>query len=284
MLTKMFDNPYDTKTPFSRSCHFWYRDLFNLAVSLFKYEGLPPSINEYYLKGTLLLNGYIIWSKDKKGNLRALNGGLEGIDCYNMPVHGIIANHTLGDWRTTFGVDSVLQWSNNTATPLKFVLSHYAELLADLDCDVAVNLENLKLTKVFHASTTEEKTKIENMLKKVRHGNSAIITNLPVTELFGTEKVPLFSTETEYIINKLLEDRRSIYNEFLTEFGINNCAIEKRERLILAEVDANNDELLIRRDFWLNAQRNGINAVNKIFGTEISVDMTTERGESNGTI
>ena len=46
-----------------------------------------------------------------------------------------------------------------------------------------------------------------------------------------------------YIVDKLLLARDEIMNNFLTEIGINNSNVNKKERLIKDEVNSNNQEI-----------------------------------------
>ena len=52
-----------------------------------------------------------------------------------------------------------------------------------------------------------------------------------------------------YIADMVQAEKRAIYNEFLTQIGINNAAEEKRERLLVDEVNSNNDELMINMSY-----------------------------------
>lgn len=283
-ISKADINPYRGKTPFDRACAFWFNDLIERVASLFQYEGLPPSINPLYLETVLLTQGFIIWSKDKKGVLRALRGSVEGLDCYNFPVRGIIANHVLGNWKTTFHVDSVLGLNNRFGTPATTVISYYAEQLATLDTDIISNLDNLKLTKIFHADNNEQAQKIRRFIDEIKSGKMAVITTSALSELFDDEShnIPFYSDPFTYVVDKLLKDRRTIINDFLTKFGVNNCAVEKAERLITDEVNANNEEIANNRRYWLSTREEMCAEVNHIFKENISVKYCFDNFHLNG--
>ena len=60
-------------------------------------------------------------------------------------------------------------------------------------------------------------------------------------------------------------EKRAIYNEFLTQIGINNAAEEKKERLLVDEVNSNNDELMINMSYCYKNIKKGVKQVNKMY-------------------
>ena len=76
-----------------------------------------------------------------------------------------------------------------------------------------------------------------------------------------------------YISDKILSDMRKIEARFDTEVGIpNNENEDKKERLIVDEVSANNAETTSRAEMWLDELKKGCSAVEKMFGVSVSVD------------
>ena len=64
--------------------------------------------------------------------------------------------------------------------------------------------------------------------------------------------------------------KRKIINEYLTDIGINNTNLEKRERLTDDEVNANNDEVLANIQHWYDNISEGIKRVNEHYSLNIS--------------
>ena len=63
---------------------------------------------------------------------------------------------------------------------------------------------------------------------------------------------------------------------FDTDIGIPNSNTDKKERLIVDEVNSNNEETLSKCSLWLDHCKKGCDKINQMFGnylqTEISVD------------
>ena len=67
--------------------------------------------------------------------------------------------------------------------------------------------------------------------------------------------------------------KRKIINEFLTEVGINNANLDKRERLNADEVAANDDETRVNVQHWLDNIREGLRSANRLYGLNLGVKM-----------
>ena len=71
------------------------------------------------------------------------------------------------------------------------------------------------------------------------------------------------------------------HNEFLTCLGINNSNTDKRERLISAEVNSNNQFVSCNVNKMLEARQRACELINAKFGLNISVELRTPQKEEN---
>lgn len=274
-MSNLYDEisyPKFPKTEIGRKARFWYDLLWNKAVSIFEYEDLPDTVNRDYLETTLMSRGNVTWINDNEGNLRALYGAAYGFDCYGFPTTAEIANPVLGTIRGTFHLDAVWMRNNIYALPVQDKIFEYAMQLAQLDTNLKVNLDNLKTTTIFAVDNDAQATQVKDIYKKIVSGEPGLIVGDNL-DFLSENKVNVFSSNIQYLGTQFLADRRTIINDFLTLFGINNIALEKKERLITGEVDSNDQELEINKYFWLKPREDAIAEVNKIFGTNIKVKM-----------
>ena len=68
-----------------------------------------------------------------------------------------------------------------------------------------------------------------------------------------------------------LADFRKILNMFDTEVGIPSVNYEKKERMVVDEVNANNVETESLSDIWLETLTDSINKVNDLTGLSLNV-------------
>mgnify|MGYP002223823367 CR=1 FL=1 len=96
------------------------------------------------------------------------------------------------------------------------------------------------------------------------------------------------STNAPYVADKLYQLKTQIWNEALTYLGISNLNIQKKERMITDEVQRNQGGTIASRYSRLGARREAVDKINRMFGTDISVDyredfqFTNEDDEGTG--
>lgn len=121
------------------------------------------------------------------------------------------------------------------------LVTRYAEVLAQIDRTINVNLMNANVTMFFPAQSKKQSDEIKEAYAVATTGQPFVTINKDA--MGGEELEPLFGkVKDNYIVDSLLEARRNIVNQFLTEVGIANANTDKKERLITDEVNQNNDE------------------------------------------
>lgn len=121
------------------------------------------------------------------------------------------------------------------------IVTKYAEMLAQIDRSINVNLMNCNVTAFFEAESKKQADEVKEAYGSATTGKPLVVVNKDVMN--GKQITTLLpNVGNNYIVDKLLTARRSIINAFLTEIGIRNANYEKKERLNSAEVEENNDE------------------------------------------
>ena len=95
------------------------------------------------------------------------------------------------------------------------------------------------------------------------------------------DKIKNLSSSAPYIVDKLEQDRQKIENDILTMLGVNNVGIgEKKEHLIVDEVNANNQDVKEMSVSYLNEIKDFFDRVYKVLGYKVSVIDNNEYMES----
>lgn len=253
----------------ANTSNLYYRDyLLKKILSRFEFGGLPSYWDMDYFLEVLFLEGKICIT-DTAAGILPLRCGTTGIGIFEQPTECIIANPVLGSFRRTIDVDCALIRLQYNYQGLGWMINRYSTLLAMCDSGIAVNLMNSKAAYVFKASSKAQAETIKKMYDEITCGNPAVfvgengalnsenVYNLPVKENFVADDIQLL--------------KRKILNEFLTEIGINNANLDKRERLTDDEVNANNDEVYANIQHWYDNLSDGIDKANKLFNLGLSV-------------
>lgn len=166
------------------------------------------------------------------------------------------------------------------------LVTRTAEMLAQFDKTINVNLMNASVTKMFEAENKKEADTIKEAYGRATTGDPFVVIN---KDVMGGKTIGnlLGNATNEYIVDKLLSDRRTCLNNFLTTIGIRNANYDKKERLNSQEVTENNDETSAIVGLMLESIRKGFDKVNAMSGLDLSVELNfdySEGGSNNGQI
>src|SRR5699024_10380240 len=84
------------------------------------------------------------------------------------------------------------------------------------------------------------------------------------------------TTGAPFHLDKIEQDRLDTLNEFLTYFGVNNININKKERLITNEANANDELIAHNRNKMLKPRKEAAHIISELWGTDITVDVNEE--------
>lgn len=265
-------NPKDVEG-LNNSSYFFYREqLLMKIMGMYRFSNVPEHWDIAYLKAHLIQDG-IVCVTEKNGVVWPLQTGIAGINVYNQPTECIIANPILGSFRKTIGEDCVLLnllRINDYYYTYNRLLTRYALLLAQVDGSLNTTLINSRTNIVFECDTNAEVKSAQKIYDDVSMGKPAIFYNKSGGELPKNHLIN--NVKQTYIGQELLDTKRTIMNEFLTEVGINNVNSEKRERLITDEANANNDEINVSIDMIIEHLQECLDKANAMFGLNVKVE------------
>ena len=283
-------NPYTgCKSPEGICARYWFSMLWNRVMSLYEwkgkdFEGKDATLNADYLEYTLMTQGEACFIFDKEGKLRGLKCSRIGLDPYNFPITLLATNPVLGNLQGKVNEDCVWIRNNKFATPTIETIKYYATQLAKIQISLNVSLSNNRMTKVFQAESDEQAQAIRKMVDDIDSGKLAVIQKPDIfSQIMGGADnsgngIPVYSTPSEYLADKYLENMREILNDFYTTFGINSSGANmiKHERNLSSEVNSNNQQIMINRVYWLEPRQKAAELASELFGTEITVDLREE--------
>ena len=260
--------PKDVDGVANTSSLYYRNKLFRLFLQRYVIEGMPQTWEFDYFNEHLFLDG-VIGVTDTTAGVLALKCGLTGIGIFEQPTKTIYANSVLGNFERTIGEDCEIIRLQYNYQGIGWILDRYATLLAMCDSSIAVNLMNTKVTWIFGATDKTQAETFKAIYDEITMGNPAVFTS---NQNVGNLKEQMFvmPAKQNFIADDVQLLKRKILNEFLTDIGINNTNLDKRERLTDDEVNANNDEVLANIYHWYDNINGGISKVNKMFGLSLS--------------
>ena len=246
----------------------YFNRLVELSVSMFEWQGLPETVDPRYLELHLFQNGSMVYFRDEVMGDLCLDCIANGqFDVYGNPISRRAYSSYNQYQKTLNESDSVIIWNNYLRQPSVLDVKMFAKRLYNLDRIIDVNT-NAQKTPVLVQGTDKQRLTLVNLYKEF-DGNAPFI--------FGDKNLDLnslraISTNAPYVADKLYQLKTQIWNEALTYLGISNLNIQKKERMITDEVQRNQGGTIASRYSRLEARREAVDKINRMFGTDISVD------------
>lgn len=246
----------------------YFNRLVELSVSMFEWQGLPETVDPIYLELHLFQNGSMVYFRDEVMGDLCLDCIANGqFDVCGNPISRRAYSSYNQYQKTLSESDSVIIWNNYLRQPSVLDIKMFAKRLCNLDRIIDVNV-NAQKTPVLVQGTEKQRLTLVNLYKEF-DGNAPFI--------FGDKNLDLnslraISTNAPYVADKLYQLKTQIWNEALTYLGISNLNIQKKERMITDEVQRNQGGTIASRYSRLEARRKAVDKINRMFGTDISVD------------
>ena len=257
-----------------RAMFNYIRRMLNRTIQIFKYTGLPETIPAYMLERMLQLNGYAGFA-EVDGNLYAFRGGLGGEpDVYYRPTIFTVSNPALNfSKQLEIDKDCIIMKNDSNIMGLLDMFRKYATAIVENEISFDKASKNLRATFLISAQDDDTKDAADYFLDGLETGESAAIGETAFLE--GLKVQPLLTAGANRILSELIEYHQYLKASWFNELGLNANYNMKRESLTTAESDMNFDALLPLIDDMLSSRKDGIEKINKMFGTNISVSLNS---------
>lgn len=268
-----------TDTGLSR---YFQRYLLQRAMSVFKWE-MPKTWSKNYFLYTLYCWGFITVINTDKYGVIPQACSLQGYNIFYEPTNVLVSNPLFKGTKTaTIGENCTLIKLQPDYGGIMDIVTFYADMLALCAQTAATNLVNSKLSYVFTAENKSAAESFKKLFDKVASGEPAVVIDKNLTRDDGTPAWETFqqNLRENYIAGDILQDMRQWVNQFDTEIGIPNANIEKRERLITDEVNANNFETKSKCALWLEELQKACELTREMFNINLNVDWREMESEA----
>lgn len=246
--------------------------MLNRTQKIFEYKGLPDTIPKRMLEFLLQVNGFACVTK-VNGDLYAFMGGLGGEpDPYYRPTLCVVANPALKfDKTLKIDEDCVILRNDSFLYGLIPLFSRYASAMVENDISFRMASINTRIQAILSAPDDATKEAAEKYLKDVADGKlGAIQVNAFLDGITATPMTTSIRTFTD-----LIEYQQYLKASWYNEIGLNANYNMKREKLSTTESQMNNDALLPLVDDMLESRRVGLEKINAMFGTSITVEFAS---------
>lgn len=236
-----------------------------LATSCFEWEGLPDTVDPKYLERYLFDYGKAIFFRDPGMSYMCLRADDTGkVNVYGEP----LSYHATGfQYHREYSTDQAVIIENN---PLRIatesIVMMYVNKLTEAERTMDTNIKKVKIPWVFACDENDVLT-VKQLFRKIDGNEPCIIAD----KRLNLDSLNVFKTESRFLCNELMDYSRSVENELLTFLGINNVAIDKKERVNVDETNSNNEIINSFADIQLTSRELACERINEMFKLNVSV-------------
>ena len=250
---------------------YYYR-LMLLSRSVFEWSGLPEGIDEKWIERYLFHHGSCIFFHDETlGFMVAKASNSNQLNAYDEPVKltPIFNNCVGGEFKTlTNNKDCVLIRNNDIMIPTAPTIELFALRLTEIQRAIDINI-NAQKTPILLKCNEKQKQSLKQVFSQWNGFEPAIYADTSL----NLDGVQAMNMAAPIVFDKLQLQKHSMWNEVMTFLGINNANMDKRERLVDDEVQANNEQIALSALVMLKSRQLACKQINDIFGTNISVKL-----------
>lgn len=279
--TEFINSVYSTVTPStihvqnSMLTAYFRKYLLQEVLSIFEWN-IPKKWSKDYFLYTLFGYGFLAIVKTDLYGAIPQQCGLYGYDIFYRPTNAIITNPLLqGILQPKIDTQCVVMKVQPDYGSIMDLVNYYAGMMALSVETATTNLLNSKLSYVFASDNKAGAESFKKLYDNIASGEPAVVYDKALAKTKNGENTwQLFNQNVgqNYIVDKILIDLRKWKNMFNTDIGIENTNTEKKERMVTAEVEANNEETNSKASLWLEQLQESCEKVRKMFGIDISVD------------
>ena len=258
---------------------------YNLYMNSIEWEGLTAEERDYVMRrfwaeGTCAafkISGTEAWDG---------SGGVVGFapwatqtwNMYDFPETIVLINQRgvpfIPSTVQVVNKDVALGWFQRNHKPVREIIEYYIDRMVQVDMVINTNLELQKMPYLI-GITPEDKDRIKDVIDRILNNELVVFTDLK-----DLSQIQSLATTTPYVVDKLHEYRVCLENELLTYLGIDNIGQEKKERLLVDEVNASNDIINDFSQGFIDTLEEWTDEIKTLFGKEIKAKPTSKPVDS----
>lgn len=261
------NNPNSIHTQNTQLSAYFRRYLLQKAISVFDWT-LPDNWNRDFFLYVLYCWGVVAVIKTDKFGVIPQGCALTGYNVQYQPTNAIITNPLLrGILSPVIGKQCEIIKLQPDYGGIMDMVNSTAEDMALASEALSMNLINSKLSYVFAASGKSVAESFKKMYDDIMSGKPAVFMD---KDLFTEEGKPLWQAWTQdlrsaFIAPEIMDTLHEIEARFNQQVGIPSANTDKKERLVVDEVNANNTDTFCKAALWLEELQQCCKRVNDMF-------------------
>lgn len=249
-----------------RTENHYFRYLYNLDVSMFGWRNLPEYIDPIYIEETFCIYGSIAAFSEPEIGVQMLRDIRVGVrDIYGRPTSWTCYGSNGFNFPGLNKSNSWIGYNNKMRQGDLNILYFYSKAISQIDSAIRSNARLQKVPFLIRG-TPETVLSLKTIVSQAIEGVDVVVTD---TTLNVNDGISVLDLKVPYVAEDLFLLKRRYINECFDLLGIDNANVDKKERLLEAEVNNGNSSNKIVRDGKLECRQDFADHVNSLFGTNI---------------
>lgn len=304
-IIESYGNPTYLKITNTALYRFYARYLLHKIYSIFDWD-IPESWNLENLQFCLCVFGFVGVMEWPELGVIYQRGSIAGHDIYYQPAFFRVANPYIDPkYQGLYRIASEYITNNinaqepviNDCMLLKMtpdywgiwdIISNYAAEMALVHEAVDINIIQSKDPKVFISGSKGAQAAFKKAMDKAISGEPVIVFDKEILGPDGKLNIEEFTKNLHdvYLSDKLLDALRTIENRFDSMVGINNTNVSKRANMTVAEVTANNNEIMALPQVWADNLQRSIKLIKDKYNVDLDIKLKegspADESDTNG--
>lgn len=277
-----------------------YESYFNnLLINLITYKNAPITFDGRFCEWCLRKFGFCRIGGTDKDNIFVLENGNDALPDAGMFGHLMDKATIQNPFNSDDELDKLQQINRFNLKKMKdkqegyvtlsnkynYYFANFGTVGTDfaLTQRTAYTLAHIKATEVFNmnqmkvpfvAFTKDKNLTAQNIWEGINAGLPLVVIDKELGDLDSVIKVADLNIPN--FLPELKDQWNNELSEMLTMLGINNVGVDKKERLVKSEVDANSQLIEASGNIYLDARNNQLALINEVFGTNIKAVFNQE--------
>lgn len=246
----------------------YVRRLTMLAENVFEYKNLPEYIDLSYLNDTLLKQGSIAFFKDEVMGVIALPYSPIGkLDIYGRPMKIMARAYNGTFFRALNSDEFVIMYDNTLRSSIYLDILQIAERIAMNKRTVDVNIVQQRTPRIWKTNKDKERT-----IKDLSNNIDGFEENVLTYDTLDIDEMQCVLAPAPFVADKINANLEKEWAEFYQLVGISHLQQQKKERLIIDEMNASQGGTIASRFSRFETRKRAIEEINKKFKTNIEVE------------
>lgn len=248
--------------------NIWSQICWSIALGRISWDNLPKGLTSEQME-LFIINGLAVGFRHHvAGNVILPGYWADQLNLYGLPTGYVAFGYNY--MSPSFNIDAdecAIFYDNPSRRGIASMIDDTAKKLSTIWSTIDINTYQQRIPWMF-GGNEDEIASIKAAITNVETNQEVLFVTKELSGLMQ-EGAKVFPTATPYIANDMFTQLRQTLNTYLTNLGIDNMPVEKKERQLADEVHGNASLVMYNRMAAMRCREQAAEEFNRMFGMSI---------------